>query len=355
MEGMKTLGFIGYGRFGHALSDIFIEHGYRVRAFDPEPVVPKELAAPSLEELVGTCQLIFVAVPVSSMPETFREVAPLVGPDHVVVDVGSVKLAPFRVMTETFGGEHRWVASHPLFGPVSLARAETGLRVVVCPNARQKEAVTEITAVYESIGCRVIELDPEAHDRIMAQTHAMAFFIAKGMLDAEVPTDSPAAPPSFQAMARTIESVRGDAGHLITTLHRENPFAAEYRRRLLSVLSGLDRKLNEAHVSHPGTPEEADLSITAPVHIPELSETRERIDEVDADILQLLTRRAELVRRAQRAKAAAGRGVVDPDREARLLQARANWAEEAGLDTEGVRNILESIIALSCEIQLRHS
>jgi len=352
---MKTLGFVGLGRFGHALSEIFAEHEYPIKAYDPNVAVPSEIGVGSLEQLAADCQVLFVAVPVSTMPEVFHRLKPLVGPRHIVVDVGSVKMAPVKAMKEIFGADQPWVASHPLFGPVSLARAETGLRVVICSKSSHPAAVAEVSDLYRSIGCSIVELDPEAHDRIMAQTHAMAFFIAKGMLDAEVPTDSPAAPPSFQAMARTIESVRGDAGHLITTLHRENPFSAEYRRRLLFVLRTLDQKLNDAPTSHPGTPEEDELTITSTAHIPELSETRERIDEVDSEILQLLLRRAELVRRAQHAKAAAGRGVVDPAREARMLESRSAWADQAGLDPDGVRHIFEAIIALSCEIQLRQS
>ncbi|HTQ08910.1 MAG TPA: prephenate dehydrogenase/arogenate dehydrogenase family protein [Fimbriimonadaceae bacterium] len=352
---MKTLGFVGFGRFGHALSEIFAEQDYRIRAFDPSLSMPEGIATSSLRDLVAASQILFVAVPVSAMPAVFADLKGLLSPGQIVVDVGSVKMAPVRWMSEIFGADQPWVASHPLFGPVSLARAETGLRVVVCPHTSAPSAVAEVSSLYRSIGCQIVELDPETHDRIMAQTHAMAFFVAKGMLDAEVPTDSPAAPPSFQAMARTIESVRGDAGHLITTLHRENPFSAEYRRRLLYVLRNLDQKLNEAPTSHPGTPEEAELTISSPAHIPELSETRERIDEVDGEILQLLLRRAELVRRAQHAKAAAGRGVVDVDRESRLLEARCAWADNAGLDSGGVRHIFEAIIALSCEIQSRQA
>lgn len=352
---MKSLGFAGYGRFGQALSEIFSEQGFRVRAFDPHSLPPSGIAVGSIEELAASCEVCFVAVPVAAMPSVFSELKPLLRKNQILVDVGSVKMAPFQAMNDIIGSTQPWVASHPLFGPVSLARAEPGLRVVVCPNPQHAAAVKTVADLYRSIGCSIISLDPEAHDRIMGQTHALAFFIAKGMLDAEVPTDSPAAPPSFQAMARTIESVRGDAGHLITTLHRENPFAAEYRRRLLTVLGNLDRRLNEEKSSHPGAPEEAALSILQPAHTPELSETRERIDEVDAEILQLLHRRADLVRRAQRAKAAVGRGVVDPEREARLLQARSDWADEAGLDPDGVRTIFEAIIALSCEIQIRNS
>lgn len=350
---MLKLGFVGYGRFGRALLEIFVERGYQVRAYDPNIGVPEPLAVPSLKGLADTCDVLFVAVPVAAMPATFQALRSVVGPSHIVVDVGSVKMAPVRTMKEVFGSDVPWVASHPLFGPVSLARAESGLRVVVCPNDYHPGSVMVITELYQSIGCNVIQLEPEMHDRIMAQTHALAFFIAKGMLDAEVPTDSPAAPPSFQAMARTIESVRADAGHLITTLHRENPFSAEYRRRLLSVLSTLDRRLNETGQAIAGAPEEVGLSIATAVHIPELSETRERIDEVDRELMQLLQRRAELVRRAQRAKATVGMGVVDPEREARMLATRAAWAEEAGLDADGVRNIFEAIIGLSCEIQLR--
>lgn len=352
---MKTLGFVGYGRFGHALSEIFDEHGYTVRAFDPEAGIPPEIATSSLEQLAEICSILFVSVPVFRMPDVFTTLVPLVGATHIVVDVGSVKIAPVKSMEELFSQAKPWVASHPLFGPVSLARAETGLRAVVCPNALHPRAVEEVSDLYRSIGCTVINLDPVSHDRIMAQTHALAFFIAKGMLDADIPTDSAVAPPSFQAMARTIDSVRGDAGHLITTLHRDNPFAADYRRRLLSVLSGLDKKLNEAPSSLVGPGDEAALSIAAPVQTPELSETRERIDEVDGEILQLLLRRAELVRRAQRVKAAAGRGIVDPEREARLLGMRSQWALEAGLDPQGVRAIFEAIIGMSCEIQLRQS
>ncbi|MFI5386557.1 MAG: prephenate dehydrogenase/arogenate dehydrogenase family protein [Fimbriimonadales bacterium] len=352
---MRTLGFIGFGRFGRALSAIFDEHGYPIRAFDPEVESPADIAVASLEGLVDACQVLFVAVPVFQMRGVFHDLAGMVDERHIVVDVGSVKVAPVRAMTELFAASQPWVASHPLFGPVSLARAETGLRAVVCPNDRNTSAVDQVSELYRSIGCTVLSLEPEEHDRIMAQTHALAFFIAKGMLDAEVPTSSPASPPSFQAMARTIESVRGDAGHLITTLHRENPFAADYRRRLLTVLTTLDRKLNETPDSHPGAAEEASLSIVAPPQTPELSETRERIDEVDGEILQLLHRRAELVRRAHRAKAATGHGVVDPSREASLLKSRSEWAEDAGLDAQGVRSIFEAIIGLSCEIQIRQS
>ena len=46
------------------------------------------------------------------------------------------------------------------------------------------------------------------HDRRMAYTHALAFFIAKGLMDLDAPIDAAFVPPSFRWFARTIESVR---------------------------------------------------------------------------------------------------------------------------------------------------
>lgn len=347
---MQRLGFVGYGRFGRAMGELCRGIGHTVVAFDP--VAPPEpgIRADSLPDLVAQSEVLVVATPVAMMAETFAAIALVATPDHRILDVGSVKLGPSRAMAEIFGERIPWVASHPLFGPVSLARAEPGQRAVICPNWLHPEAEREIADLYEAMGCAVLWIDAEAHDREMAQTHALAFFLAKGLLEMGAPTESPAAPPSFQAMARTVEAVREDAGHLLATLHRDNPFAAEYRRLLVTTLGNLDRQLNEPPSSAES---EAVPSGARPSPNPALSQTRDRIDEVDGELVRLLARRAKLVRRAQRAKAAEGRGVVDPERERSLLADRARLAEELGLEGAGARAVFEAILALSCEIQTR--
>src|ERR1019366_2790014 len=137
-----------------------------------------------------------------------------------------------------------WVATHPLFGPLSLALAERPLRVVLCPAAADPGAAAEGRALSERIGSGVVEQTPEGHDRVMAHTHALTFFVAKGMIDAGAGMDVPFAPPSFQAIARTIETVRSDAGHLFSAIARDNPFAAEARKQLVQALSSIDRALD---------------------------------------------------------------------------------------------------------------
>ncbi|WP_437678699.1 prephenate dehydrogenase/arogenate dehydrogenase family protein [Sorangium sp. So ce131] len=349
-----NVAFLGYGRFGAALGSLLRDAGIGVRALDPGAEVQGAARAASLPELVDGADLVLVAVPVPAMRDAITSLRPHLAPGQVVADVGSVKTVPARAMAEVLGVDRPWVATHPLFGPASLARGERPLRAVVCPNPAHPDAVRRVVALFERIGCQVLEQAPEEHDRVMAFTHALAFFMAKGMMDAGVPAGAPYAPPSFQGIARTIETVRADAGHLFAALHRENPFAGEARRRLIDALVAIDRSLDVA--AKDAAPEDAALAIPDLGALsPELRETRELIDELDLELVGLLARRSELVQRAARAKATIGAAVRDPLREARLMESRRGCAAELGLDPDGVAEVFEVILRHSRSLQERRS
>jgi prephenate dehydrogenase len=346
---MSTIALLGHGRFGAALATLFEEAGERVRAFDPGAPVPAARRAGSLGELVAEASCVVVAVPVPTLAEALTALRPHLRADQIVFDVGSVKVAPTAVMGAHLGRSVPWVATHPLFGPVSLARGERPLRAVVCPSALHPDAAAAVAALFRRIGCEVIEQDADAHDRAMAWTHALAFFVAKGMIDAGVPTDLVYVPPSFQAIERTIEAVRGDAGHLYGALHRENPYAGDARRALLTALAASDEGLRAPEAPAGGGAAQVipDLGSVSAA----LGETRELIDEVDREILALLGRRALLSRRAAAAKAELGLAVRDGRREAELLAARRREAERLGLDPDAVSSIFEAVLGYSRRLQ----
>jgi prephenate dehydrogenase len=337
----------GYGRFGRALTALLLESGADVRAFDPHGAVPSGLRATSPEALVDGADVVVVATPVPLMPAALAAVRPFLTPAQLVMDVGSVKLHPTAAMSTALGAEIPWVATHPLFGPTSLALGERPLRVVVCPNSYHPGATARARALFERIGCLVVEQDAETHDREMAETHALTFFVAKGLLDAGAGQNVTMTPPSFQAIARTIEVVRSDAGHLFTAIQRENPFSGDARRRLIEALSAVDRALV---VGDPVTVDALDIPDLG-THSPELRETRELIDEVDRELVAALARRAQLARRAGQTKASLGRAVRDPAREQRLLESRRAWAAEHGLEPNGVAEIFEAILRFSRSVQ----
>jgi prephenate dehydrogenase len=347
----QHIGIVGYGRFGKALGTLVEQAGRSFRAWDPSaPVPPEANGVASLADLLSLVDTVFISVPVAQFRDALEAMVPWVRPEHTLLDVGSVKMGPEESFRSVVGARCAWVATHPLFGPVSLSRGERPLRVVVCPNETHPDAVEYTRTLYESLGCEVRLQDADAHDRLMAETHALTFLIAKALLDMNVGEGTDFVPPSFAAMSRAIDSVRGDAGHLFLAIQRENPHAQMVRRQFIDALENLDDLVLASEMPESNAGGLSIVSGSKEVS-EELAAVRDHIDDLDRELLALLTRRSELSRRAALAKAKRGQVVWDPDREVSLLADRMRWAEGVGLDSSGVREIFESVLRLSRKVQ----
>ena len=345
------IALLGFGHFGRALADLILEAGLSARALDPGATIDAVDAAASHEELLDGSRIVVLSVPVDAVGDALADLRPHLGAGHLVMDVCSVKAGPVREMARTLGGEIPWIATHPLFGPASIARAQRPFRAVVCPNALHPGAADRARRFYEAIGCVVAEQDADEHDRTMARTHALAFFVAKAMIEIGAGDLDTPVPPSFDAMARTIEVVRGDAGHLFYPIQHDNPHAEAARRQLLHAMERIHDRLARAPADAP--PARALQIAAPPAPPPELHETRRLIDDVDQQILRLLAQRAELAHRAIRTKSEHGRAIRDPAREGELLRDRRAWAQRASLDPASVAGIFEAILGLSRDEQER--
>lgn len=242
--GRMGFALIGLGRFGRAFAGLLQQAGHAVRAWDPHTTLPASMAAPSLAAAVTGADWVVLAMPVPKLEEALRELRPLLAPGQTVIDVGSVKQHPCALLDEWLGEAIPHAGTHPLFGPLSLARGEP-LRVVLCASARHPQAAQRTRALFESLGCEVIAQAPDRHDRAMAQTHALAFYIAKALVEMGVGDDLSMAPPSFLGLAGMLAAVRADAGHLFAAIQQENPYAAEARAALLQHLDSIHRRLLE--------------------------------------------------------------------------------------------------------------
>jgi prephenate dehydrogenase len=342
-NGTHQVGVLGYGRFGRALCRLLLDAGFTVRAWDPHNAVDAALDAGTRQACVTGPRFVVLAVPVPAIRETLEAIRPFLTPRQIVADVGSVKVQPHDAMAEVLGSEIPWVATHPLFGPASLARGELPLRVVVCPSPNHPAAMRSVVRMLQRLECTVLQQDAHEHDRTMADTHALGFFLAKALVDAGATFESEAVPPSSQGIARLIRAVRADAGHLLDVLHRANPYAAEARRKVLQSLAQVHDAL-EQDAPLPAIP---DLGTQSPA----LQEIRDHIDDVDAELLRLLSRRARLAERAGRAKRAIGAATKDPRREAELRADRREQAEALGLDPAGTDQVFGAILRASVAMQ----
>ena len=79
----------------------------------------------------------------------------------------------------------------------------------------------------------------------------------------------------------------------------------------------------------------------------ELGQLRTEIEQVDADLVQLIAKRVRLAREVGEAKRRAGMPTLDPTREATVVRRAVTLAREAGLEPdEEVRQIYWLLIAL---------
>jgi prephenate dehydrogenase len=233
---------LGYGRFGRAFANLLVRAGWEVRVHDPRADVPAEFAAESAATAAERAQWIMLAMPVPHMREALQALRPHLTDAQTVIDVGSVKVHPCAMMDEILGADIPHAGTHPLFGPLSLERGEP-LRAVICASPLHPLAAISARQLFLDLGCNVIDQDPAAHDRAMARTHALAFFIAKGLVDMGVDDDLTVAPPSFLGLKNMLAAVRGDAGHLFAAIQQENPFAADARARLIAALDEIHGRL----------------------------------------------------------------------------------------------------------------
>lgn len=350
MSSPGTLLLLGHGRFGRTLHELAVAAGWRVRIHDPGAAVPEAVRAGSTAELLGEPGLVVPAVPVEGLRGVLEAAGAHLRPEHTVVEVGSVKHDARRALQELLGERVPWVQTHPLFGPMSVALGNEPLRVVLCPDTPHAGALVCARELFAALGCVLHEQPSEEHDRAMALTQALTFFVAKGLL--EVGADRvEVTPPSFRAMAASIDSVRADAGHLFLPIQNGNPHAALAREELLDTLTRLHRELLEA--GEAGGAAAAGLAIPPGAIAPELGEVRAGIDELDRELVGLLARRARFARRAARAKADEGRALQDPSREESLLARRRELAGEHGLDPGAVTDVFEAILRFSRTTQRR--
>lgn len=125
-----------------------------------------------LSQGVGRADVIFVATPVRIIAELLPTLGPLIRPDALVTDVGSTKARICQIAERFFPS--RFIGGHPMTGSerqgVEAADPllfENALYVLT-PLSASTEQLERLRQFLEGVGARVLCLEPERHDRIVA-------------------------------------------------------------------------------------------------------------------------------------------------------------------------------------------
>jgi prephenate dehydrogenase len=199
----KNVAIIGLGLLGASLGMALRGREYHrigwnrragVNAWALEHDVVDE-AFDRVEDAIAGADITVLCLPIPMIKDFIAGYADCWRPGSIVTDIGSVK----QVIVEQ--GEKyleprnvHFVGSHPMAGteksgceaafPALYDNAEA---FVTRTGGTNGDAFTEVRRLWESIGVRVVELAPEAHDVLVAHTshmlHVVALALAQAVLD----------------------------------------------------------------------------------------------------------------------------------------------------------------------------
>lgn len=196
----EQLGLIGCGLMGGSFALAMKQAGLvkRVAGYSKSPTTTNkarqlgviDIEAPSALLAVSGADIVLLAVPVAATETTFKAIKHLITPNTLVMDVGSTKRdvvdAARRALREQVGS---FVPAHPITGKevsgVEFADPHlyTGKNVILTPIERTLPAqLAQAQAVWEALGCNVLQMTPESHDAAFAAVSHLPHLIAFAMM-----------------------------------------------------------------------------------------------------------------------------------------------------------------------------
>lgn len=152
--------------------------------------------AAGLNEVIYGSDIIVIATYVGMIEDTAKSVFDIATDKTIITDVGSVKSSIVRAVEADLPDELQFVGGHPIAGTEnsgvksSNSRLFKDRRCILTPTERtNSEAKNKVKSMWEIVGSRVYEIDPETHDHIFGIVshlpHVVAYSLINSVIEAQ--------------------------------------------------------------------------------------------------------------------------------------------------------------------------
>jgi prephenate dehydrogenase len=207
-----TIAILGPGLLGGSLALALREcsPGSRIHIWGRRKEAVAEVEARGFADLASTdvCEvckgadLVILCTPVETMASLAAEIAASeLNPNCVITDVGSVKTPVVNSLEPLFArGTARFIGSHPMAGSeragLEAARANLFQKAtcIITPTLFTSDHALETMRVFwKALGCQLLEMSPEDHDRKIARISHLPHLVAAAVTFAALHRDPSAA------------------------------------------------------------------------------------------------------------------------------------------------------------------
>ena len=196
---MKTIAFIGFGLIGGSIAKALKKSSPDLRLMAWNPHMDKVDAAisdgvlddalPSMtDSRLGEADVVFLCAPVESNRENLGIIAPVLGGNATITDIGSVKTDIHRE-AERLGLGSRFVGGHPMAGSERTGYfaskeflLENAYYIITASEDADESRVSDITELAGLTGAIPLRMDYTAHDRIVAAVSHVPHVIAASLV-----------------------------------------------------------------------------------------------------------------------------------------------------------------------------
>ena len=252
----KTIGIIGFGRFGVFISSILAKNSdneikiYKHKDNDDYREKAKKIKAKlsSLEEVCKS-DIIILATPISKTEETIIKIANLIKTNSLLMDTCSIKKYPCMWLKKHIPQNIEIMGTHPIFGPgpasFNFDKQSWNInnfQIVLCPLRIREKRLKFISNFLENkLNLKILKTTPESHDKQAVYTFNLTHFLSRvlwetGLKEQNIQT------PAYINLIKNYYTLNND-WQLIYDMYKYNPYAKSIMKKFLKTSEKIKKKI----------------------------------------------------------------------------------------------------------------